>query len=113
MTQHEIYKFFQWLDKHLLLRNMKYHRLAKEAGITHTVFTKAKAGHLPKWDTCVAIAKVFDVDPVEVFRAASLLPDLPPEDAAFEQMRYEFYQLPPSSRQFAIRVVNEIGASDE
>ncbi len=113
MNKNEIDKFFQWLDKHLLLRNMKYHRLAKEAGITHTVFTKAKAGHLPKWDACVAIAKVFDVDPVEVFRAASLLPELPPEDAEFEQMRYEFYKLSPSSRYFAIRIVNAIGKSDE
>lgn len=113
MNQNDIDKFFKWLDKHLLLRNMKYHRLAKEAGITHTVFTKAKAGHLPKWDACVAIANALDVDPIEVFRAASLLPELPPQDAEFEQMRYEFYQLPPSQRHFAVRVVNAIGSSDE
>lgn len=113
MNQNEVDKFFKWLDEHLSRRNMKYHRLAKKAAITHTVFTKAKAGHLPKWDACLAIAKVLEVDPVEVFRAASLLPELPPQDAEFEQIRYEFYKLAPSSRYIAIRVVNAMGKMEK
>ncbi len=113
MNQNEIEKFFQWLDEKLSPYNMKYHQLAKKAGISHSVFTKAKAGHLPKWDACMAIAKVLDIDPVEVFRAASLLSELPPQDAEFEQMRFEFYKIGPSLRRDAIRILHALGEVDE
>ena len=66
--------FILWLDEELSSRNWSDYRLAKHAGISHSVLSKARSGTLPKWDACLAIAKALGFNPVLIFEKAGLLP---------------------------------------
>lgn len=112
MDNDQVIKFFRWLDKQLTPRNMKYSQLARKAGLSHSAFSKAKSGALPKWEACMAIAIALEVDPIEVFRAASLLPDLPPADSDFEQFRHQFYRFSQDKRDLVMRVLKALFEED-
>jgi len=76
MTLNAQETFIAWLDEELSSRNWSDYRLAKEAGLSHSVISKARAGTLPKWDACVAVSEAFGVYPTVVFREAGLLPSI-------------------------------------
>ncbi|NMC34725.1 MAG: helix-turn-helix transcriptional regulator [Veillonellaceae bacterium] len=113
MKQEEVGRFPKWLQEQLDARNITPHKLAKRAGISHSVFSRIREGKLPNWKTCLKIATALDVDPVYVLRIASLLPVLPAPDADFEQLRFQYYRLSPLLRRDAIRILRAIGEDDE
>jgi transcriptional regulator with XRE-family HTH domain len=91
-------EFVFWLDKQLSDRNWSDHRLARKAGISHSVISKARKGIPPKWDACAAIAVALDLPPEVVFRHAGLLPPLPPTQGEIEEWRYLLAQLSAKDR---------------
>jgi len=90
--------FLAWLDEQESLRNWSDHEVAKHAGISHSVISRARSGMPPKWDACLAIANALDTSPVLVFRKAGLLPPQPETDEQFEQILYEAAQLTPEEQ---------------
>jgi len=90
--------FVIWLDKQLSDRNWSDHQLARKAGISHSVISKARRGISPKWDACVAIATALDLPPEVVFRQVGLLPPLPPAQGEIEEWRHLLAQLSAKDR---------------
>jgi transcriptional regulator with XRE-family HTH domain len=105
--------FLAWLERQLAENNLTEFQLARRAGITHTVFSKARKGNLPAWDACLAIARALRVPEYEVFRVAGLLPTPPNTDADRDTLHWEVDQLPQYKVKSAIRVVRALSIEDE
>ena len=90
--------FISWLDQELSFRNWSDYQLAKKAGISHSVISKARSSSPPKWDACLAISKALNVSPITVFRKAGLLPhredDASSNEATLEDWIYLLQDLP-------------------
>lgn len=85
LTPHE---FLTWLDQQLAQRGWSDHYLARRAGLSHSVLSKARNGTPPRWEACEALARALDLPPETVFRQAGLLEPLPAEQADLEAWRY-------------------------
>jgi transcriptional regulator with XRE-family HTH domain len=105
MKQEEIERFQNWLQEELDLRNITPNKLAQKAGISHSVFSRVREGKLPKWQTCAKIAAALDVDPAEVFRAASLLTPLSEKEEFWNKISYMYYRMPPEKKQLVIHIL--------
>ncbi len=68
--------FIEWLDEQLKQLGWNDHQLARRAGISHSVVSKARTGITPKWEACVAIAAALNLPAETVFRRAGLLPEV-------------------------------------
>lgn len=108
-------EFLNWLSLKLREHNLTEHQLAKKAGIGHSIFTRARAGILPKWDTCYALAKALDVNPYEVFRIAGLIPAIPEYELeeSFEKLRAQFYSLSKERRDMATEIFGVLVKAEE
>jgi transcriptional regulator with XRE-family HTH domain len=91
-------EFVIWLDQELLQHGWSDHQLARRAGLSHSVISKARSGTAPKWEACEALARALDLPPEIVFRKAGLLTPLPSEPADLEEWRYLLFQLPERDR---------------
>ncbi|MEW5873415.1 MAG: hypothetical protein AB1894_29410 [Chloroflexota bacterium] len=96
--------FLAWLDGELALRGWNDFQLSQQAGVSHSMLSRARRGALPGWDGCEAIASALDVPAELVFRLAGLLPELPDEDGGFEQWRYLLVQLSEEDRQELLQI---------
>lgn len=115
MKQEEIEHFQNWLQAELNLRNLTPNRLAKIAGISHSVFSRVREGKLPKWKTCIKIAAALDVDPADVFRAAALLPPISEKEEFTNQVLYIYDKVSPEKKRLIIHILqglNEIARSE-
>ena len=90
--------FIDWLDRELSERGWNDHQLARRAGISHSVISKARRGTMPKWEACAAIARALNIPADLVFRQAGLLPALPDEESALVELRALIAQLTPRDR---------------
>jgi transcriptional regulator with XRE-family HTH domain len=96
--------FIAWLEKELNDRNWSDNQLAKRAGISHSVISKARSGLRPKWDACEAIAGALQL-PVElVFRKAGLLAPRPDDDVNLEEWNYLLSRLPQPEREELLQI---------
>ena len=98
--------FAEWLDEQLQPRNWSDYRLAKEAGVSHSVISKARAGVPPRWEACYKIATALNVLPESVFRAAGLLPPSP--TAVLEELAFHYNQLSPAGRHMALSIIQSL-----
>lgn len=98
--------FLEWLDEQENLRNWSDYEVAKNAGISHSVISRARSGIPPKWDACLAIAKALDASPVLVFRKAGLLPPQPETDEQIEQILHEAAQLTKAEQEELLAFIN-------
>jgi transcriptional regulator with XRE-family HTH domain len=74
MSQKNSAGFLEWLDKILLQRGITDSQLAKQAGISHTVISKARSGLQPiGWEACTAIAKALEIPQSDVLIIAGHL----------------------------------------
>lgn len=68
-------EFFPWLDSHLKDLDLIDSQLAKKAGLSHSVISKARSGERGiGWDAGVAIAQALDLPPEIVLKRLELLP---------------------------------------
>jgi transcriptional regulator with XRE-family HTH domain len=105
-------KFISWLDQELSSRNWSDYQLAKKAGISHSVISKARSSSPPKWDACLAISKALNVSPITVFRKAGLLPaskdDTSANKATFEDWIYLLQDLPEREQNIVRNLVIDL-----
>lgn len=95
--------FIEWLDHELDERNWNDFQLSRQAGISHSVISKARSGIPPKWEACEAIAMALKL-PVElVFRKAGLLNPLD-EDPGFEEWKHVLALLPERDRYELLKI---------
>jgi transcriptional regulator with XRE-family HTH domain len=106
MTNAKVELFIKWLDSILAEYNLTDNQLAKKAKISHSVFSKARNDDiLPKWEACDKIARALRIDPIEVFRAASLVQPLPDLDADFERLKHSYSTLTKKQRKLAVKLI--------
>lgn len=86
-------ELIDWLDTRLVERGWTDYALAKRAGLSHTVISKARSGIRPGWEACTAIAKALDVSPEVILRMAGLLPKPPGYDAGLEELTMLYGQM--------------------
>ena len=79
--------FIEWLDEELAGRGWSDYQLSRIAGISHSVISRARSGHPPKWEACEAIAGALQTPAELVFRRAGLLTPLPEDDAGLEEWK--------------------------
>lgn len=91
--------FLAWLDTHLMRLGWTDHQLAKNAGITHPVISKARRQiQTVGWEACIGIAKALDLPPEVVLRQAGHLPTPPDQDDEAEELLHLFQQLPQDKK---------------
>ena len=108
-------EFMKWISLKLKEHNLTENQLAIKAGIGHSVFTRARAGILPKWEKCYAIARALDVSPYELFRLAGLIPAIPEYELeeSFEKLRAQFYSLSKERRDTATEIFSVLVRAEE
>ncbi len=106
MTSNHAKDFIEWLDRQLLARGWSDNKLARLAGLSHSVISRARAGSLPKWAACEALAQALDLPPVAVFRKAGLLPDTSLEEVDLDEWRYLLAKLPEDDRYELLRIAH-------
>ncbi len=108
MDQETVESFLKWLDSELAKENLSDSQFAAKAKLSHTVISKARRGKLPGWDACAKIAITFQMDPMEVFRIAGLLPKVPETTQELERLKYACEVLPQKYRAVALRLIQAI-----
>lgn len=96
--------FVAWLDVELDRRRWNYNQLARQAGLSHSILSRVRAGAPPSWGICHAVAAALDLPPEEVFRQAGLLPPIPADQAEYEAFRHLLAQLPQDDRQELLEI---------
>ena len=103
MTDERTNAFIKWLDDELARNHLTDHQLAKNAGMSHSVFTRARKGFLPKWEACNSIARALHVNPIVVFMAAGLIQPTPDLDMDFERLKYIYALASPVNRRKIVK----------
>jgi hypothetical protein len=70
-------EFIVWLDQILQERGWTDYRLSIEAGISHSVISRARAGQAIGFDASTAIANALNLHPYIVLAKVGLVPPLP------------------------------------
>lgn len=96
--------FTDWLDGELAMRGWKDHQLAINAGVSHSVISKARTGITPKWEACTAIAAALGVSKEFAFRKAGLLDPEADEQADLEEWKAILNQLTEQERYELLRI---------
>ena len=89
--------FIAWLDGEQARRGWNDFQVARRAGLSHSVISKARRGVLPRWQACEALAAAFGLPAELVFRQAGLLPPLE-EPPGLAEWRYLLTALPEHDR---------------
>ena len=108
-------QFIRWLDEELAQRQWNDNQLARHAGISHSVISRARSGSPPKWEACEALASALQIPPEVVFRKAGLLPPENDADLGLEEWRHILSQLPEIDRYELLRIARlklELRAAD-
>lgn len=93
--------FSEWLQQELSKRGWAQSELARRAGLTRGAISSLVSGrNNPKAETCVAIARAFDLPPETVLMAADLLPEIPPpgQDPTFTEILNVVKNMNPEER---------------
>ncbi len=93
-------KFLPWLDEKLQQKGWSDHQLAKRAGISHSVISKARNSlQPPGWEACAAIAKALNLPQAEVLIVAGWLPEPPNYSSERDEWMALYDILTPEQRQ--------------
>jgi transcriptional regulator with XRE-family HTH domain len=98
--------FGEWIATELKKMNWKQADLSRSSGLDSAVISNLINGKRgPGEDTCRSIASAFRLPPETVFRAAGILPPLPPEEAEWEVWRDKLRQLSKPERERFLRQI--------
>lgn len=68
-------KFIEWLTGQMEANNLGIRETAKKVGVSHpTISEMVTYGNMPSYETCVALAKAFNVPPLQVLQLAGMMP---------------------------------------
>ncbi len=112
MTDERTKAFLFWLDEELARNHLTDNQLAKQAKMSHSVFSRARKGFLPKWQACATIANALRVNPVVVFMAAGLIPPSPDLDTDFERLKDIYGSTSPNNRKKIVQVAEILVKED-
>jgi transcriptional regulator with XRE-family HTH domain len=104
MARQETSKFIHWLNRELSSRGWSDNQLARQAGISHSVISRARSGHLPKWEACEALAVALGLPAELVFRKAGLLPLETGDDLHLDEWKYVLARLTEKDRCELLRI---------
>lgn len=90
-------EFISWLRNQIDVRNWGVREAARGLGLSHPTISDALLGKQPSFDTCLAVAKAFDVSPIYVLTLAGLLP-AQGDPAKFEDWKLVLEQLSEHDR---------------
>jgi len=96
--------FIAWLDQELAMRGWTDNQLARHAGISHSVISRARSGVTPKWQACEALAAALELPAELVFRKAGLLPPVDGDQAWLEEWKHVLAQLSERDRHELLRI---------
>lgn len=106
--------FIFWLDDKLKEKGWTDNQLAKKAGFSHPVISKARSGiQAIGYESCIKIAKVFDIPPEVVLEKAGLLPPSPQRSIREAEAVYLFNQLPPEKQEDFIKIIRVLLPEDK
>ncbi len=92
--------FTDWLTNQLKLKNMTPAELARASGKAPAVISRVLNGdRKPEPKTLIAIARALNLPPETVFRAAGLLPQVPPDTEYVEEILHFLHQLSPQEQE--------------
>jgi transcriptional regulator with XRE-family HTH domain len=95
--------FSEWLLNEIKKRNINQSELAKLAKVSRGAISHLINGtRQPGSDICEALASALKIPPETVFRAAGLLPPLPPHTEHQEKLNYLYNQLPDDRKEMLI-----------
>lgn len=98
--------FISWLDDRLKEKGWTDNQLAKHAGFSHPVISKARSGiQAIGYESCIKIAKAFDLPPAVVLEKAGLLPTTTQRSVREAEAVYLFNQLPPEKQEDFIKMI--------
>lgn len=97
-------QFIHWLDSELARMGWNDYQLSLQAGISHSMISRARRGTPPGWDVCEALARALHVPADLVFRKAGLLPDEQEDEAGFERWRKVLALLPEAEREELLQI---------
>ena len=96
--------FIAWLDQELDERKLNDNQLARRAGISHSVLSRARMGLLPRWGACEALAEALDLPAETVFRKAGLLSPQMDDEVSLDEWRYVLRRLSERDRYELLRI---------
>ncbi len=92
--------FSQWLVSEMESRKLNQSDLARAVRIDQAAVSRLVSGKAqPSPDTLNSLARVFELPPIVVFRAAGLLPNDPDVDEEIEQILHEVDKLPKADQE--------------
>lgn len=119
MTQNlnleELRAFLVWLDEKLDEKGWSDNQLAKRAGISHPVISKARSEIQPiGYEAGVKIAKALDIPPEILLQKAGLLPAITQAESEDEkELIFIFQQLPPDRQKEFIKMIRVLLPEDK
>jgi len=92
--------FSHWLVAEMEARKLNQSDLARAVRVNQAAISRLVSGKAqPSPDTLNALARVFELPPIVVFRAAGLLPPDPDVDEEIEQIIHEVEKLPKADQE--------------
>lgn len=77
----------EWLSEKLKERGWSMRELSRRADISYTSVANVLSGERdPTWGFCASIAGPFDEPPINLFRMAGLLGDIPEDDITLQEL---------------------------
>ena len=96
-------EFVDWLKGELESRNLGIREGARLIGISHpTLSDIVTNGKRPSFETCIAIASAFQMQPEKVLRLSGLLPKINQARASQEDWEYLLATAHPEDRETAM-----------
>lgn len=101
--------FRDWIYAELGQRGWSQADLARASGITSGGMSRLLSEQrVPSSDTCLGIARAFDIPPETVLRKAGLLPPLKENNERTRELKHVFDQLDNHHQELALRMVRSI-----
>lgn len=98
--------FNEWLNNEIQKRGWSLRETARKANLSPTLISLTLSGDPPTFNTCAALAKAFDLPPMDVFEKAGLLPETKKNDPNLQLANYKFSQLPEWQQKIVLKFMD-------
>ena len=107
-------EFVEWLKKEMSTRTWGIRETAQRAELSHpTISDIVTNGKQPSFDTVLALSKIFNQEPVNLLRAAGLLPPVRDSDPLASEAAHLVGLLPEEQKQVAVDYIRFLVEMEE